>query len=207
MAGPKYRASASEGASGLPLVQEHVRADRSRAGAQLEWVQAQLGHSSITLTRDVYGHWSRKAEKVAAERLDGALRSRTRGTMACGAAQLRERRTSRAVAAPRSLHFGGITANPYSTNRPFSGLSCSYRNVRNKHYRPTYVPSGARWSRRSDRRRGLVCAGVGASAPYLHPSRQPDSSQRRSPEIEDSIVRHQPDDVATEDGPRARSPV
>jgi integrase len=42
-------------------------------GAQLEWVQAQLGHSSITLTRDVYGHWSRKAEKVAAERLEGAF--------------------------------------------------------------------------------------------------------------------------------------
>jgi integrase len=42
-------------------------------GAQLEWVQAQLGHSSITLTRDLYGHWSRKAEKVAAELLDGAF--------------------------------------------------------------------------------------------------------------------------------------
>jgi integrase len=42
-------------------------------GAQLTWVQAQLGHSTITLTRDVYGAWSRKAEKFEAERLDGAF--------------------------------------------------------------------------------------------------------------------------------------
>jgi integrase len=43
------------------------------AGAQLTWVQAQLGHSSITLTRDVYGAWSRRAEKLEAKRLDGAF--------------------------------------------------------------------------------------------------------------------------------------
>jgi integrase len=42
-------------------------------GAQLEWVQAQLGHSSIQLTRDTYGHWSRAAEKREAERLQGAF--------------------------------------------------------------------------------------------------------------------------------------
>ena len=42
-------------------------------GAQLTWVQAQLGHSSITLTRDVYGAWSRRAEKLEAQRLDGAF--------------------------------------------------------------------------------------------------------------------------------------
>ncbi|MGZ4334871.1 MAG: tyrosine-type recombinase/integrase [Gaiellaceae bacterium] len=42
-------------------------------GAQLTWVQAQLGHSTITLTRDVYGAWSRRAEKFEAERLDGAF--------------------------------------------------------------------------------------------------------------------------------------
>lgn len=43
------------------------------AGSELPWVQGQLGHSSITLTRDVYGAWSRKAEKVAAQRLDGVF--------------------------------------------------------------------------------------------------------------------------------------
>jgi integrase len=42
-------------------------------GSELTWVQGQLGHSSITLTRDVYGHWSRRAEKTAAERLAGAF--------------------------------------------------------------------------------------------------------------------------------------
>jgi integrase len=42
-------------------------------GSELAWVQAQLGHSSITLTVDTYGHWSRQAEKVAAARLDGAF--------------------------------------------------------------------------------------------------------------------------------------
>jgi integrase len=42
-------------------------------GAQLEWVQSVLGHSSITLTRDTYGHWSRQAEKREAERLEGAF--------------------------------------------------------------------------------------------------------------------------------------
>ncbi|HEX5101992.1 MAG TPA: site-specific integrase, partial [Polyangiaceae bacterium] len=42
-------------------------------GAELTWVQKQLGHSSITLTRDTYGHWSRRAEKVAAKRLAGAF--------------------------------------------------------------------------------------------------------------------------------------
>jgi integrase len=41
------------------------------SGAQLEWVQAQLGHSTIMLTRDLYGAWSRKAEKLAARRLKG----------------------------------------------------------------------------------------------------------------------------------------
>jgi integrase len=42
-------------------------------GALLEWVQAQLGHSSITLTRDLYGSWSRKAEKQHALGLDGVF--------------------------------------------------------------------------------------------------------------------------------------
>ena len=43
------------------------------SGAPLEWVQAQLGHSSITLTRDTYGHWSRTAEKLVARNLEGVF--------------------------------------------------------------------------------------------------------------------------------------
>ncbi len=42
-------------------------------GAEITWVQRQLGHSSIVLTVDTYGAWERKAEKVQAERLAGAF--------------------------------------------------------------------------------------------------------------------------------------
>ena len=42
-------------------------------GAEIVWVQRQLGHSSITLTVDTYGHWARAAEKSQAERLAAAF--------------------------------------------------------------------------------------------------------------------------------------
>jgi DNA-binding MarR family transcriptional regulator len=42
-------------------------------GARIDWVQRQLGHSSITLTVDRYGRWERKAEKAEAEKLEGAF--------------------------------------------------------------------------------------------------------------------------------------
>ena len=42
-------------------------------GAEMTWVQRQLGHSSITVTIDRYGHWERRAEKVQAARLAGAF--------------------------------------------------------------------------------------------------------------------------------------
>jgi integrase len=42
-------------------------------GAEITWVQKQLGHSSITLTVDTYGSWERKAEKVQAARLGGGF--------------------------------------------------------------------------------------------------------------------------------------
>jgi integrase len=42
-------------------------------GAEITWVQRQLGHSSITLTVDLYGEWSRSAQKAQAERLAGAF--------------------------------------------------------------------------------------------------------------------------------------
>lgn len=42
-------------------------------GAEITWVQKQLGHSSITLTVDTYGSWSRAAEKTQAERLAGVF--------------------------------------------------------------------------------------------------------------------------------------
>src|SRR5204862_7091298 len=42
-------------------------------GARIDWVQRQLGHSSITLSVDRYGRWERKAEKAEAEKLEGAF--------------------------------------------------------------------------------------------------------------------------------------
>jgi integrase len=42
-------------------------------GAEITWVQKQLGHSSITLTVDLYGAWARSAEKAQAERLGEAF--------------------------------------------------------------------------------------------------------------------------------------
>jgi integrase len=43
------------------------------AGAEITWVKEQLGHSSITLTVDLYGHWSRASKKAQAERLANAF--------------------------------------------------------------------------------------------------------------------------------------
>ena len=42
-------------------------------GAEITWVQKQLGHSSITITVDTYGSWSRKAQKAQADRLEAAF--------------------------------------------------------------------------------------------------------------------------------------
>jgi integrase len=42
-------------------------------GARIDWVQRQLGHSSITLTVDRYGRWERAAEKSEALKLEGAF--------------------------------------------------------------------------------------------------------------------------------------
>jgi integrase len=43
------------------------------AGAPIDWVRRQLGHSSIRLTIETYGAWSRSAEKAEAERVGSAF--------------------------------------------------------------------------------------------------------------------------------------
>jgi integrase len=43
------------------------------AGAPIDWVKGQLGHSSITLTVDVYGEWAREIQKAQAAQLAGAF--------------------------------------------------------------------------------------------------------------------------------------
>jgi integrase len=42
-------------------------------GAAIDWLRRQLGHSSITLTVDRYGAWSRSAEKAEADKLAAAF--------------------------------------------------------------------------------------------------------------------------------------
>jgi integrase len=71
--------------AGVPRVGERGRARDFHAfrhtfarlalegGAEIVWVQRQLGHSSIALTVDTYGTWARSAEKLQAERLADAF--------------------------------------------------------------------------------------------------------------------------------------
>ena len=43
------------------------------AGAQIDWVKRQLGHSSITLTVDTYGEWARTSQRAQAAQLAGVF--------------------------------------------------------------------------------------------------------------------------------------
>jgi integrase len=43
------------------------------SGRSITWLQRQLGHKSITITIDRYGHWERAARRVEAEALVGAF--------------------------------------------------------------------------------------------------------------------------------------
>lgn len=42
-------------------------------GAHITWLQRQLGHSSIKVTCDLYGHFEREARKREAKKLEGAF--------------------------------------------------------------------------------------------------------------------------------------
>jgi integrase len=44
-------------------------------GADLTWLQRQLGHSGLAVTVGIYGHWSRAQRKAQAKRLEGVFRS------------------------------------------------------------------------------------------------------------------------------------
>jgi integrase len=52
----------------------HTFAKRAlESGAEMTWLQRHLGHSSITVTVDRYGHWERAERKRQAELLEGAF--------------------------------------------------------------------------------------------------------------------------------------
>lgn len=47
-------------------------------GTELPYLKEQLGHASIEMTYDIYGHWLKKSDKSAARRFQEALGARTR---------------------------------------------------------------------------------------------------------------------------------
>jgi integrase len=42
-------------------------------GAQVTWLSRHLGHSSLKVTTDIYGHWERAERKLQAARMEGAF--------------------------------------------------------------------------------------------------------------------------------------
>jgi integrase len=66
-----------EGRSGRSRTFHSLRHTFARSalehGAAIQWVKDELGHSTITLTVDLYGAWSQEAAKDAADRLEGAF--------------------------------------------------------------------------------------------------------------------------------------
>jgi integrase len=50
-----------------------LRRARSRAGAQITWLSRHLGHSSLKVTTDIYGHWERAERKLQAAKMEEAF--------------------------------------------------------------------------------------------------------------------------------------
>jgi integrase len=42
-------------------------------GAQITWLSRHLGHSSLKVTTDIYGHWERAERKLQAAKMEGAF--------------------------------------------------------------------------------------------------------------------------------------
>jgi integrase len=42
-------------------------------GAQITWLSRHLGHSSLKVTTDTYGHWERAERKIPAAKMEGAF--------------------------------------------------------------------------------------------------------------------------------------
>lgn len=52
----------------------HTYAKRAlENGAQITWLSRHLGHSSLKVTTDIYGHWERAERKAQAARLEGVF--------------------------------------------------------------------------------------------------------------------------------------
>jgi integrase len=42
-------------------------------GAQITWLSRHLGHSTLKVTTDIYGHWERAERKLQAAKMEGAF--------------------------------------------------------------------------------------------------------------------------------------
>jgi integrase len=52
----------------------HTFAKRAlERGAQITWLSRHLGHSSLKVTTDIYGHWVRAERKLQAAKMEGAF--------------------------------------------------------------------------------------------------------------------------------------
>ena len=52
----------------------HTFAKRAlERGAQITWLSRHLGHSSLKVTTDIYGHWERAERKIQAAKMEGAF--------------------------------------------------------------------------------------------------------------------------------------
>ena len=52
----------------------HTFAKRAlESGAQITWLSRHLGHSSLKVTTDIYGHWERAERKIQAAKMEGAF--------------------------------------------------------------------------------------------------------------------------------------
>jgi integrase len=52
----------------------HTFAKRAlESGAQITWLSRHLGHSSLKVTTDIYGHWERAERKLPAAKMEGAF--------------------------------------------------------------------------------------------------------------------------------------
>ena len=51
----------------------HTFAKRLESGAQITWLSRHLGHSSLKVTTDIYGHWERAERKLQAAKMEGVF--------------------------------------------------------------------------------------------------------------------------------------
>lgn len=52
----------------------HTFAKRAlESGAQITWLSRHLGHSSLKVTTDIYGHWERAERRLQAAKMEGAF--------------------------------------------------------------------------------------------------------------------------------------